>query len=286
MKLRLLPLLSALLLLPALRAQTPAGIPPRPQAPNDNSEYRRFVLPNGLKVLLLSDPKLNKSSASMDVGAGSYSDPASRQGLAHFLEHMLFLGTEKYPDVADYGTYLKTNGGYNNAFTAGSHTNYLLEIRHEAFAGALDRLAQFFIAPRFTPEFTGREMFAVNSEYLKNLENDGWRQFQLHSSLYRPGHPANHFNIGDRETLGGTTHDELLAFYRTHYSAERMALVVMGKASLDQLEGWVRTSFSPIENRHLAPITFPADYLPPKPALRLVRMEPFKDAAVLRQQAG
>ncbi|RFC50410.1 MAG: insulysin, partial [Verrucomicrobia bacterium] len=124
MKLRFLPL-SVLLLLPALRAEVPAGILPRPQAPNDNSEYRRFVLPNGLKVLLLSDPKLNKASASLDVGAGSYSDPAHRQGLAHFLEHMLFLGTAKYPGVTEYGNYLKTNGGYNNAFTAGSHTNYL-----------------------------------------------------------------------------------------------------------------------------------------------------------------
>ena len=96
MKLRFLPLLSVLLLLPALRAQTPADVPPRPQAPNDSSEYRRFVLPNGLKVLLLSDPKLNKSSASLDVGAGSFSDPANRQGLAHFLEHMLmFLMTPK-----------------------------------------------------------------------------------------------------------------------------------------------------------------------------------------------
>ncbi len=277
MKLRFLPLLSVLLLLPALRAQTPADVPPRPQAPNDSSEYRRFVLPNGLKVLLLSDPKLNKSSASLDVGAGSFSDPANRQGLAHFLEHMLFLGTAKYPGVTDYGNYLKTNGGYNNAFTAGSHTNYLLEIRHEAFEGALDRLAQFFIAPLFTPEFTQRELNAVNSENQKNLENDGWRSYQLHNTLYRPGHPANHFSTGNRETLGGTTHDELLAFYRTHYSADRMALVAMGKASLDQLEAWVRTSFSPIENRHLAPITFPADYLPPKPALRLAKMEPLKD---------
>jgi len=277
MKLRFLPLLSVLLLLPALRAETPVAIPPRPQAPNDASEYRRFVLPNGLKVLLLSDPKLNKSSASLDVGAGSYSDPANRQGLAHFLEHMLFLGTEKYPDVSDYGNYLKSNGGYNNAFTAGSHTNFLLEIRHEAFEGALDRLAQFFIAPRFTPEFTEREMNAVNSENQKNLENDAWRQYQLQNTLYRPGHPAHHFSTGNRDTLGGTTHDELVAFYRSHYSAERMALVAMGKASLDQLESWVRTSFSAVENRHLAPITFPADYLTPKPAFRLAKMEPLKD---------
>ncbi|HEX2862665.1 MAG TPA: insulinase family protein, partial [Lacunisphaera sp.] len=82
---------------PFARAGLSLDIPPRPQAPNDESEYRRFTLDNGLKVILLSDPKLNKSSASLAVAVGSYSDPASRQGLAHFLEHMLFLGTEKYP---------------------------------------------------------------------------------------------------------------------------------------------------------------------------------------------
>ncbi|HEY8993108.1 MAG TPA: insulinase family protein [Lacunisphaera sp.] len=269
--------LSVLLLAPFTRAESSAEIPPRPQAANDEAEYRHLTLDNGLKVILLSDPKLNKSSAALAVGVGSYSDPANRQGLAHFLEHMLFLGTEKYPDEADYGNYLKTNGGYNNAYTSGDHTNFHFEIRHEAFEGALDRMAQFFIAPLFTPQFTEREMNAVNSENQKNLENDNWREYQLGNTLYRPGHPANHFSTGNRDTLGGTTREELLAFYHAHYSANQMTLAVVGKAGLDQLEQWTRTYFSPIKNLGLKPIDYPADYLPPKPALRLARMEPLKD---------
>jgi len=259
----------------ALRAQT--GLPPRPQAPNDQSEYRRFVLDNGLKVLLLSDPKLNKSSAALAVGTGSLYDPPGRQGLAHFLEHMLFLGTEKYPGESDYGNYLQSNGGYANAYTAEDRTNFHFEIRHEALAGALDRFAQFFIAPLFTPRFTEREMNAVNSEYQLRVENDLWRGNQLDHTLSRPDHPAHHFAIGDRETLAGTTHDELLAYYQTHYSAANMTLAVMGAASLDQLEQWVRADFSAIPNRHLAPVHFPPDFLGPKAALRLARMEPVKD---------
>ncbi|MFI5358039.1 MAG: insulinase family protein [Opitutales bacterium] len=277
MKLKSLLLFAVLLPAVALRAQTPAEIPPRPQAPNDESAYRHLTLDNGLRVILLSDPKLNKSSAAMAVGVGSYSDPATRQGLAHFLEHNLFLGTEKYPDVADYGNYLQNNGGYSNAYTAGDRTNFHFEIRHEAMEGALDRFAQFFIAPLFSPQFTGRELNAVNSENQKNLENDLWREYQLRATLYRPGHPANHFNTGDRQTLGGTTREELLAFYHAHYSANRMTLALTGRASLDQLEQWVRRYFSGVPNRQLAPIHLPADYLPPKPALRLARMEPLKD---------
>lgn len=252
-------------------------IPPRIRAPNDESEYRRFTLENGIKVLLLSDPKLNKSSAALAVGVGSYRDPVNRQGLAHFLEHMLFLGTEKYPSESDFGGYLKSNGGYNNAYTAGDRTNYHFEIRHEAFEGALDRLAQFFIAPLFTPTFTEREMNAVNSEFQFRLQNDLYRENHLQHTFYRAGHPTNHFSIGSRETLEGTTHDELLAFYQTHYSAGNMTLAIVGKASLDQLEQWARTYFSLIVNRHLALAPLPADYLPPVAALRLIRMEPVKD---------
>ncbi len=81
--------------------------------PLDKSTERKIILENGLKVYLLSDPNFNMASASMSVMVGSLEDPGDRQGLAHFLEHMLFLGTKKYPDVDEYGKYLKTNGGYS-----------------------------------------------------------------------------------------------------------------------------------------------------------------------------
>ena len=70
-------------------------------------QYRKIVLENELKVILVSDDKYNKSAASMNVLAGSLSDPEEYQGLAHFLEHMLFLGTEKFPDVEGYSLYLQ-----------------------------------------------------------------------------------------------------------------------------------------------------------------------------------
>jgi insulysin len=268
-----------------VQAQTPATraasalppIPPREQAPGDTRQLRRLVLPNGIKVLLVSDVKFNVSSAALAVGVGSMADPPQRQGLAHFLEHMLFLGTEKYPDITGFDAYLRRNNGYNNAYTAEDRTNYFLEIRHEAFEGALDRFSQFFVAPLFDARFTEREMNAVASEHQKNLESDAWREQQLHPVAYAPGHPARHFGTGSKATLAGTTRDELLAFYRAHYSANRMTLVLTGKAGLDELEHWARTYFGPVVDRHLPEIVVPADYMPPKPALRLLRMEPIKD---------
>lgn len=268
---------------PAIAAPAPptgidiASVPPRDPAPNDASAYRRLVMPNGMKALLLSDPKLNVAAASVVVGVGSLSDPPERPGLAHYLEHMLFLGTEKYPSVEEFGQYLQRNGGYNNAYTARDRTNYHLEVRPEAFEGALDRFAQFFIAPKFTPEYNEREVNAVNAEFQKNLEEDGWREFALRTSVYRDGHPARQFNIGSTETLKGTTREELLAFHRRYYSADRMALVLAAPTSLEQLERWARTYFEAVPNLQRAELRYPPDYLPPKPALRMLRMEPVKD---------
>lgn len=283
-KLLLRCLLSLLLVLPAVggsgvavAAIDPAVVPPRDPAPNDRSQYRRFVLPNGMKVLLLSDPKLNVSSVSVAVGVGSLSDPPERPGLAHYLEHMLFLGTDKYPAVEDFDDYLGRSGGMNNAYTADDRTNYHLEVPPAAFTGALDRFAQFFIAPKFTPQFNEREVNAVNAEFLKNLENDEWREQALRTSVYREGHPARHFGSGNLETLKGTTREELLAFHRRYYSANRMTLAMAAPSSLDELEGWARSYFGPVPNQQREELRYPPDYLPRTPALRVLRMEPIKD---------
>ena len=150
--------------------EIPADIPSRPQAPNDEAAYRTLVLDNGLRVILLSDPKLNKSSASLAVGVGSYSDPANRQGLAHFLEHMLFLGTDKYPDAAEYERFVTEHGGSRNAYTAFEETNYFFDINPQFLPEALDRFAQFFIAPRFDAQYVERERNAFNSERVNELE--------------------------------------------------------------------------------------------------------------------
>ena len=78
---------------------------------SDQREYRHIELPNGLRCVLASDSSTEKSSAALDVNVGHFSDPEDVAGLAHFCEHMLFLGTEKYPDESEYNQYLNQHGG-------------------------------------------------------------------------------------------------------------------------------------------------------------------------------
>lgn len=127
---------------------------------------------------------------------------------------MLFLGTEKYPDSAEYRDYLTKNGGNCNAYTAELETNYHFEVSHEALSGALDRFSQFFISPLMTIELTEREMQAVNSEHTKNISNDGWRENRLIKHLSHPNSEFNRFSTGNLETLNKPfIREELLKFY-------------------------------------------------------------------------
>ena len=74
--------------------------------------------------MLISDPTTDKAAAALDVYVGSYQNPIERQGLAHFLEHMLFLGTKQYPQPGAYQTFISEHGGSYNASTGFEHTNY------------------------------------------------------------------------------------------------------------------------------------------------------------------
>ena len=100
------------------------------------------MLSNGVRVVLVADAEADKSAAVVSVGVGSMQDPRAYQGLAHFLEHMLFMGTRKYPNESEYSTFISSHGGSRNAFTSPDVTTYFFDIPNEYLSPAMDRLAQ------------------------------------------------------------------------------------------------------------------------------------------------
>ena len=229
----------------------------------DDRKYRRLVLPNSLQVLLIHDAEADKGSAAMDVNVGHFCDPEHLPGLAHFCEHMLFLGTEKYPDENSYSKFLNDNGGSSNAWTSMENTNYFFDVTHGNLlgdAGALDRFAQFFLTPLFTASATDREMKAVDAENSKNLQSDVWRLMQLFRSGARSTHPLSKYGTGNLVTLQKTPKEQgvdvraaLLKFHKTYYSANMMRLVVLGREGLDELQAAVEAAgFGAIHNDDVA----------------------------------
>ncbi|GAB0095724.1 Insulin-degrading enzyme [Sergentomyia squamirostris] len=258
------------------------------KSPEDNREYRGLLLSNEMKVLLVSDTTTERSAAAMAVDVGHLSDPDDIPGLAHFLEHMLFLGTEKYPNENDYSTYLAENGGNSNASTYGDITKFYFDIVPDKLEGALDRFAQFFIAPLYTESATDREINAVHSEHEKNVPMDSWRVRQVNKSLSNPRHPYSKFGTGNKMTLdedvkakGINIRDELLKFQDKWYSSNIMALAVFGKESLDDLEEMVIAKFSQVVNKNVTAPSWPeSPYTDTETSVR-VNVVPVKDTRSL-----
>ena len=130
---------------------------------------------NNLKCLLVSDKESQKSAATLVVGSGNLNDPPEVNGLAHFCEHMLFLGTEKFPVENYYSKIIASGGGSKNAATSEDYTYFYFDIKNEKFSEALDVFSHFFKTPLFTESGTEREMKAVDSEFRKNLSNESRR---------------------------------------------------------------------------------------------------------------
>jgi len=211
-------------------------------------EIRKLRLENGLEALLISDPETHESGAALAVSVGSWNDPEDRPGMAHFVEHLLFLGTEKYPEEEGYSRYLDEHGGSRNAFTMADRTVYIFSVNNDGFLGALDRSGQFFIAPLFNPSGVDRECKAIHQEYCKNLPLDPWRVHYVKKELANRKHPFHGFCIGNLDTLAQISQEELKDWYSTHYSANLMHLVVYSSLDISTLEKEVVPLFSPIKN--------------------------------------
>ncbi|WP_444995153.1 insulinase family protein [Aliikangiella sp. IMCC44359] len=252
---------------------------------SDQRDYRYIQLKNGLKVLMISDPTSEKSAAAMDISAGAFHAPKDRAGLLHFLEHMLFLGTEKYPSAGEYNEFLKKNGGSSNAYTSLEDTNYFFNVKNDAFNEALDRFAQFFIAPTMDPKYVDREKNAVDSEYSLKIKDDARRIREASRQAINPEHPYSMFSVGNLATLADRgddkVYDALIKAYKRHYSANRMALVLLSNQSLANMEAMVIEKFSAVKNNGLDKPQLVTELLTKKELETRVHIEPLREMRTL-----
>lgn len=218
---------------------------------NDPRKYKHIQLDNGLQIMFIRDKESTMSTASLSVGVGSI-DEIKIFGLAHFLEHLLFLGNEKYTGDNIYGETLAKYNGMSNAFTSNTNTTYYFEVQSESYFEILDIFANFFISPLFTESAVSREMNAVNSEHNNNILNDSWRFQQLLKTITKKNHKFNHFGTGCLETLNiPDIVNHVKDFYKKYYSSDNMALTIVSNISIKKLEKFVCNIFSQITKKSI-----------------------------------
>ena len=254
-------------------------------SPSDQRAYDTVVLENGIEVILVSDPSAEKSAASLSVGVGLLHDPKEHQGMAHYLEHMLFLGTKRFPDSNEYSEFMTQNGGMHNAYTWLDITNYMFKVNPDAYDEALDRFSDFFKNPLLTPEYTDKERNAVNAEWSMRREMDFFTTYKLERSMMGD-HPANRFLIGNLETLKDTPNSKLhtatVNFFNQYYSANLMKLAMVSNRPLSEMRMMAKKHFSTIQNKNIEKPTVTAKLNFDEVGQKQISYHPHKDEKRLR----
>lgn len=216
----------------------------------DKSSYAYLVLDNGIKVLLSRRADADKGAAAISVGVGGYEDPAEYPGMAHFLEHMLFMGTEKHPDENHYMEFLHLRNGSSNAYTSSEFTCYYYDVNFPALKESLDVFSGFFACPLLREDAVQREVHAVDSEHNRNVLLEDWRKEHLLTLLSKEGCPQRKFQTGSLRTLkGDALREEVHRFWEENYSSDKMCLAVHGREEFEDLAEYAAVAFASVPAR-------------------------------------
>ncbi len=214
------------------------------KSPIDDREYRYVVLPNDLRALLIHDPGSGRAAASASLARGRDQDPVRQEGLAQLVEHLLFVGTHKYPEIDGFADFVQKHNGAYGAYTATDRTTYHVQIDANHLPEVLDRFAQFFVAPLFEPHHIEREKQAVEKENQQIWWQKVWPEIAVFRQQLNPNHPWSRLHTSNLETLSGIGGPEVRAFFEANYSADTITLAVLGPADLDVLQALTTRSIS------------------------------------------
>jgi len=223
------------------------------KSPKDTRLFKSLTLGNAMEVVLVQDMNSEISAVSLAIDVGSYQNPPQQQGLAHYLEHMLFLGTEKYPEPNSLQQFIDHNSGKWNAYTAQDHTNYFFSLPTVKLDRAMDMFSDYFKAPLFDLHYSEKELNAIHSEWSMGRSQDGRILHSLNGVTGNPEHPGSLLAVGNKETLSdkpdSKLNEELLAFFQKYYSANLMKLAIVSNLPLDQQEKLARKYFASVKNK-------------------------------------
>ncbi|KAE9135080.1 Nardilysin-like [Phytophthora fragariae] len=194
------------------------------------------------------------AAACLAVNVGSLADPQGLPGLAHYLEHMVFMGSAKHPAEDAFEVFLSAHGGSSNGATECESTRFVFDVDAAHLEPALDMFASLFVAPLLRREAMERELKAVESEFQRVRHNNPVRLQQVMCETSVHGHPyARCFTWGNAASLkhiperdGVDVREQMVEFFNRHYVAPAMKLCVYGCESLDVLEQYVTQSFRDI----------------------------------------
>jgi insulysin len=207
----------------------------------DLRNYTGGKLINNIKYVVISDDTLDRTYISVNIKAGSYNEPQGYDGLAHFLEHMLFMGSEKYPKESYFADIVAKFSGFQNAYTDSRETCYYLGCDNDGYDQIIDIFSRFFIDPLFLKDSIDREINAVNNEHLKNINDDNWI---LNQFIRNISSNKNIFMTGNYETLNKKDiREKMIEFYKKYYITQNISICIATNININKIINSLNNTF-------------------------------------------
>jgi predicted Zn-dependent peptidase len=199
-----------------------------------DGEYRKTTLPNGIRLVTEWIPHVRSVAVGVWVDTGSRHEPADRGGISHFIEHLVFKGTESR-SAEDIARAVDSVGGQMDAFTTKEHTCFYVTVLDEHLPLAADLLADILLHPRFDAGDIEREKGVVLQEFGMVEDTPDDVIHDLFAERIWPQHPLGRPILGDRKIVQGFERGTLLDYFRTEYCPERITIAAAGHVRHEQL---------------------------------------------------
>lgn len=217
-------------------------------------DIRVTTLPNGVKVITETMPHVRSVSAGVWVGTGSRRETAERNGVSHFIEHMLFKGTTTR-SAEDIARSVDSVGGNLDAFTAKEMTCFNTKVLDEHLPVAMDVLGDLVLNPRFDPDDIEKEKGVVLEEIKMDADSPDYLVHEIFSANFWKDHPLGRPILGTRETVKALNREQIEQYYREVYTPENLLVTAAGNLDHDRLAALVGERFGNLKPAGAVPVS-------------------------------
>ncbi|KKU93797.1 MAG: Peptidase M16 domain protein [Candidatus Jorgensenbacteria bacterium GW2011_GWA1_48_13] len=211
-------------------------------------DFRRIILDNGLRLILVPQPGNLAATVAVAVEAGSKYETKEINGLSHFLEHTCFKGTTKRPRAIDISSELDGMGANYNAFTSQEMTAYHVKARKESLEKVLDVIADVYLNPVFDPKEIDKERGVITEEINMIEDTPQRRIHDFFMELVYGDQPAGWDVAGRKEVIARLTREDLMKYRSEHYIAPATTVVVSGGFDEKGIEKKIAGYFSGLKD--------------------------------------
>ncbi len=202
--------------------------------PSERSAIRADILEDGLRLVSEAMADVHSVAIGFWVGTGSRDEPEQQAGASHFLEHLLFKGTEKR-SAADIAEAVDEVGGDCNAFTSKEYTTFYIRLLAEHLDLGLDILSEILTDPALRPEDVEAERMVILDEILMHADEPADLAAERWAAALYPGHPLGRDALGTAASVQSITTEDIRQFFEQHYRPANMVVSVAGRVDHDDL---------------------------------------------------